>query len=73
MHHDVLQAHGWFLGQLQVEPQPFGGRVAASPLGFHLFDAPMTGLNAKDRLPLVQQRRDQGIEPFPISIQRAGL
>ena len=30
---DVLQALHWLLGQLQVEPDPTGDRVATAPLG----------------------------------------
>lgn len=73
MHNDVLQAPGRFLGQFQIDPDPAGIDVAAAPLGLHLPDAPSSGLNACHWLPLGQQRRDQGLQLFPVPAQKGGL
>ena len=35
MHHDVLQALGWFLGQVSVQADGAAGGVATAPFGFH--------------------------------------
>ena len=49
--HDVLKTLRRLLGELQIQPNAAGLRVAGPPLGFHLLDAPIGQLNAQDVLP----------------------
>ena len=52
VHYDVFEALRRLLGQLQVEPDAAGIRVATAPFGFHLFDAPACCVNTQLCFPL---------------------
>jgi len=58
----VLKALRGGLGQFQIEPDPTGLSVAASPLSFHALYAPTLGVYAQARLPELQERGDLDLE-----------
>lgn len=49
---DVLKALRRLLGELKVDPDSPGFDVAAAPFRLHAFDAPVSGFNANNGLPL---------------------
>jgi len=62
----IFQALHRLFHQFEVQPDTAGLDVAGAPLGFHLFDTPLDNLNPQDRLPFLQQRRDQDFQLLAI-------
>ena len=56
---EVLEALRGLLGEFEVQPDAPGATAARTPLGLHPLDAPDGYLDAENRLPLRQQRRNQ--------------
>src|SRR5436309_8747092 len=56
--HDVFETLAGFLGQFEVQPYPAGFWVAGAPLRLHSPDSPFRNLQAENRLPFREKRRD---------------
>jgi hypothetical protein len=59
VHDDILKALHGLLGEFKVHPDAARFHVATAPLGFHLLDSPGSYLNTQNRLPFLQESRDQ--------------
>ena len=66
MDHDVFEALAGFLGEVGVEADGAGVRVATAPLGFHALHEDATHLHAHQRFPFGDQRRRGCLELLPI-------
>src|ERR1700693_1460406 len=55
----VIEALHRLFCEFEVEPDATGVDVAASPLRFHLFDAPFSHINTQHWLPFLDEWRNQ--------------
>ena len=59
---DIFEALFRLLGELGVQANGAGGRIAAAPLGLHLLYEEAADLDVKPWLPSLDQRWDRGLE-----------
>ena len=65
MDDDVFQAFTGFFGELGIEADACGFRIAATPHGFHALDIESVHSDAKERLPFGNKRKDFRFELNP--------
>src|ERR1035437_3956035 len=58
----------WLLGGFEVHSDAPGFDVASAPPGFHLLDAPLGDPNTQNRLPFLDERRNQFLDLLAIPL-----
>src|SRR6202030_4772197 len=72
VYYNVLKTFRWFLGQIGIDPDVPGCRIAASTFSLHLLYKDTLHLHAQDRFPLRDQSRHRSLDLLSIPTRDDG-